>query len=70
MPFAGNVAGGVAGSGGKGGGKDGGNGDSNKGDGDKGGGQTTAMRAMGTTWAMAMAMRLVGNKKGKGGLQG
>ncbi len=29
-----------------------------------------ATRVMATTWAMATAMRLVGDKKGKGGLQG
>jgi hypothetical protein len=66
----GNDTGDVAGGSGGGGGEDGGDGDSNEGDCDEGGGQATATRAMATTWAMAMAMRLVGNKKGKKGLQG
>ncbi len=54
--------------------------DANNGDGDEGGGQATAMRAMATvmvmamavamamamTWAMEMAIRLAGDKVGKG----
>ncbi len=39
-----------------------GGGNSRKSNGDEGGGQATAMA---TTWAMAMAMRLAGNEKGK-----
>jgi hypothetical protein len=43
---------------------------SGKSDGDKGGGQATVTRAMATvmpmTWVMATAMRLVGDKEGKG----
>ncbi len=47
--------------------------DTNKGDGHRSGEQVTAMRAMAmatamvmTSWAMVMAMRLVGDKEGKG----
>ena len=47
-----------------------GKGDGGKSDGDEGGGQATATRAMATAltmmWAMVMAMRLAGNKEGKG----
>jgi hypothetical protein len=45
-----------------------GNGNSNEGNGNKGGGQATAMRAMGTMWAMVTVtvMRLASNKEGKG----
>ncbi len=39
-----------------------GGGDGNKSNGDEGGGRATAMA---TTWAMATAMRLAGNKEGK-----
>jgi hypothetical protein len=66
----GDVAGNVAGGGGKGSGKGGGDGKSNKVDGVEGGGQAIGTRAMAMTWANSMAMRLAGNKKGKGGLQG
>jgi hypothetical protein len=47
-----------------------GNGDSNEGNEDKGGKRAMVMRAMAMatamTWVMATAMRLVGDKEGKG----
>jgi hypothetical protein len=66
----GNFSGNVTGVGGKGGGKDGGDGNSNKSNGNEGSGQAIATRAMATTWAMATAMRLAGNKKTREGCKG